>query len=354
MKFQTDHERYFNLLAATAIGDSLGLPFENMPGKRVQKLTKSGLRQRFLFGRFGVISDDTEHALITARSLLDAGGDPDRFERVLSKRLKRWLLAFPPGVGKATLLSIISMWFVHPSKAGRKSAGNGPLMRAPIIGLYYANDASLRDEMIVRSTRMTHADPRALFMAAGIAEIVSESANGPITWSDMSRIFRSQTDKHAKPGDAKHVQELKKLLDILDDLGIRAQGMAIPLQKIGCGNGIDGYCYRSALAAAYIVSANSNTWDAIRFAVSMGGDTDSTAAIAAALGAANSDLPADKLSGIRDWPVTPAYLEAHAGELVKRKPTSIPEPAYFTQLMRNAFVVALDMGHILRRIFPPY
>lgn len=40
-----------------------------------------------LFGRFGVISDDTEHALITSRALLESADKEVAFGRALSRRL---------------------------------------------------------------------------------------------------------------------------------------------------------------------------------------------------------------------------------------------------------------------------
>lgn len=355
MPCQIDSRRYLDLLSATALGDSLGLPYENMAGKRVRHLTRNGLRQRFVLGRYGVISDDTEHALITARALMNAGNDAVIFERGLSRRLKRWLQTFPPGVGKATLLSIMKMWFVAPSKAGYRSAGNGPLMRAPIIGFYHASDEVTRNAFIARSTRMTHRDPRALFMASGIADIVAHLVEDPLDWPAISRLFRVAANHHATMGDAAHLDELSRLLEALDEAHANDFSVLAALETIGGGKGIDGYCYRSALAAAYIASHSTSVDEAIQFAVAVGGDTDSTAAIAAAIASA-AGLPCSKepMARILDWPVSPAYLEAHARALSLRHPNDLQEPAYIPQLLRNIVVVLLDMGHILRRMLPPY
>lgn len=355
MPFTIDSQRYLDLLSATALGDSLGLPYENMPGQRVRRLTRSGLRQRFVLGRYGVISDDTEHALITARALMNAGNDAEIFERGLSRRLKRWLQTFPPGVGKATLFSIMKMWFVAPSKAGYRSAGNGPLMRAPIIGFYHASDEVIRDKFVVRSTRMTHRDPRALFMASGIADIVAHLVEDPLDWSSMSRLFRVAANRHAIMGDSAHLDELSGLLETLDDAHHKGLPILEALAGIGGSKGIDGYCYRSGLAAAYIASHATSVNEAIQFSVGVGGDTDSTAAIAAAIASA-SGKPGryDAINCIVDWPVSPAYLEAHAKALSLRHPNDLQEPAYLPQLLRNLVVVVLDMGHILRRLLPPY
>src|SRR6478752_86083 len=61
-------------LLGTALGDSLGLPSEGMSRSRIAKRWKGPLEQRFLFGR-GMLSDDTEHTILSAQALLLCGGD---------------------------------------------------------------------------------------------------------------------------------------------------------------------------------------------------------------------------------------------------------------------------------------
>lgn len=346
---------YFDLLTATALGDSLGLPFENMSGRRVRSITKGKLRQRFVFGIKGMVSDDTEHALITARSLLQAGNNPEVFERQLSKRLRLWLAAFPPAVGLATLKSIMLMWFRAPSKCGRPSAGNGPLMRAPMIGLYHAENESIRDIFVKTSTQMTHSDPRATFMASAIADIVAVSLEGRIDWPTMSDLFRKAAGRHAGENDEDFLKELYRMLDTLDTCYANREGCTSGLAGIGCAKGIDGYVYRSALGAAYIASHSSSVYDAISRALLQGGDTDSTAALTAAIVAVGSreDLSSE-IGNICDWPISLDLIQEHADELCLRQPCDLDEPAYLNQVARNILFFVLDVGHILRRLLPPY
>ncbi len=47
-------------LLGTAIGDSIGLPYEGLSRRRAKRLLGPPDRHRFLFGR-GMVSDDTEH-----------------------------------------------------------------------------------------------------------------------------------------------------------------------------------------------------------------------------------------------------------------------------------------------------
>ncbi|AXH59679.1 hypothetical protein PLA107_031140 (plasmid) [Pseudomonas amygdali pv. lachrymans str. M301315] len=351
-KARSNH--FLQVLIATAMGDSLGLPFENMSKRRVRQRAKGPIRQGFLLEK-GMISDDTEHALLTARSLMDAQGNAALFEQALSKRLKRWLISLAPGVGKATLMSIVSMWFKAPSRCGRPSAGNGPLMRAPIIGLYYNQDQALRDEFVKTSTLMTHRDPRALFMASGVADIVAQSSTAPIDWPVMSKLFREAAQRHAAAQDDKHLKELYMLLDHLDDAKNFDIGVDTALKAIGCEKGVDGYVYRSALASAFVASSSQDAVQATNTIILQGGDTDSTAALTAALCAAGGKyFPDSSMSTIRDWPVSQAYLEQHAEGLVSTDECQIAEPNYFKQLARNMALFWVAVFHIARGWLPPY
>src|SRR5436190_19251528 len=77
------------VLIGTAVGDSLGLPMEGLSARRQRKLFAPPLRQR-LIGPFGMISDDTEHTVMVAQSLLECPDDPARFQRALARKLRWW------------------------------------------------------------------------------------------------------------------------------------------------------------------------------------------------------------------------------------------------------------------------
>ncbi|MFZ4574700.1 MAG: ADP-ribosylglycohydrolase family protein, partial [Phycisphaerales bacterium] len=82
-------------LLGMMVGDSIGLPFENMSAARVHAMLGSGpLRHRLLW-RWGMVSDDTEHAAMTVDAWGRAGGNADRFTRLLARRLRAWFLCIP-------------------------------------------------------------------------------------------------------------------------------------------------------------------------------------------------------------------------------------------------------------------
>ena len=128
-------------LLGGALGDALGLPAEGLNAKRIARLCQGRWRHRFFFGK-GMVSDDTEHAVMTALSLAKHGNDPEAFAKDLARRLRWWFAGIPAGIGMATAKSAIRLWLgVKPSRSGVWSAGNGPLMRAPMIGIHFADDS---------------------------------------------------------------------------------------------------------------------------------------------------------------------------------------------------------------------
>ena len=88
--------------------------------------------------------------------------------------MRWWLLGLPPGIGLATLKSILKLWVgFGPSSSGVFSAGNGPAMRAAPIGAFFWDDPSKIDDYIRISTRMTHTDPKAEVGAKFVAYLAA-------------------------------------------------------------------------------------------------------------------------------------------------------------------------------------
>ena len=95
-------------LLGTAVGDSLGLPYEGLSPRRAARLWGAPTRQRLFWGR-GMVSDDTEHACLVAQSLIASGLDAAGFQGQLARRLRLWLLSLPAGTGWATLRACLKL-----------------------------------------------------------------------------------------------------------------------------------------------------------------------------------------------------------------------------------------------------
>jgi len=155
-------DKFAGAILGTAAGDAVGLPREGLSPRRAGRLFGGPpLSMRLVLGR-GMVSDDTEHACMVAQALIRSGGEPGRFARSLAWRLRWWLLGLPAGVGKATARAIVKLWLgFGAAHSGVWSAGNGPAMRAAVLGVWGAVRPGQMADLVRASSRMTHTDPRA-------------------------------------------------------------------------------------------------------------------------------------------------------------------------------------------------
>ena len=121
-------------LLGTAAGDAYGLPYEGLSPRRIGKLFVPRRYALIPLLHGGMVSDDTEHAVMAAQAWIDGAGDPEIFRRSLRGRLKWWFARLPAGIGLATLRSCLKMW-LGLGRTGVYSAGNGPAMRVPVLGV---------------------------------------------------------------------------------------------------------------------------------------------------------------------------------------------------------------------------
>ncbi len=352
-------DKITGLLLGMAVGDALGLPFEGMSSLRVAKILGPGaLHHRFVFGR-GMVSDDTEHACFTAQAMLAAPNDSKRFARSLAWRLRGWLVGLPAGVGFGTLRAILKLWFgFSPERSGVSSAGNGPAMRAPILGACLGQDPDKLRRYVRASTRLTHRDSRAEEGALIIAQAAWRAVCYP------------STPLHAEAflaGLAAQVEgaELRKSLDTVRECLAQDQSPEVLVSRMGLQRGVTGYINHTVPVALYAwLRFPSDFRKAIEAVVRMGGDTDTTAAIVGALAGATVDasrIPQDWLYGLIEWPRTVTWIQTLGLRLAAQfhelrvDNFSGPLPLFWLGILpRNLFFMVAVLAHGLRRLFPPY
>ena len=345
-------ERATACLLGGELGDSLGLPFEGVSPRRIARwLRRRPFGQRFVFGR-GMLSDDTDHAVFTAQALLRAQGNVDRFRRALAWRMRLWLLTLPAGIGLATLRSLILLWCgVPPTRSGVWSAGNGPLMRAPLIGCVYATDAGRRRAFVDASTRMTHRDPQVLTAARALADVAAAITRGEFArapgWPALQALLRAAGDE----------PEWKAMLLRLGDCFTSRDPCTAARVAFGGPGGISGYALHTlpfALAAWHTHCGDSvATLEAV---VRAGGDTDTVGAVAGSLAALSAtDLGASVglVDAIADWPHSPAYLR-QLGAALDGDPAPVATGFRAGLWLRSPLFMALVLAHGLKRLAPPY
>jgi len=347
-------DRIIGCILGTAVGDAIGLPYEGLSRRRATRLLGSPDRHRFLCGR-GMVSDDTEHTCIVAQSLIVSNGDLHRFQRSLAWGLRRWLAGLPAGIGIATLRSIIRLWLGYsPEHSGVFSAGNGPAMRAAILGVTILDASALRG-FVRASSRITHTDPKAEAGAFAVALAAQMAARyttvAPKTFADH---LASQLGND-------HPEFLALMSDVASsvDAGQNTESFA---DAMGLTTGVSGYIYHSVPIAIHAwLSHQQDCRGAITSVVRCGGDTDSTGAIVGGIvGAAvgRSGVPADWLLKLAEWPRTNKWMESLGKQLAtstiqnsKSQPLRLPAIGLFA---RNLFFLMVVLYHGFRRLAPPY
>ncbi|MBP6631244.1 MAG: ADP-ribosylglycohydrolase family protein [Kofleriaceae bacterium] len=333
------------LLLGTAVGDSLGLPREGLHPRRAAALFPGPLRQRLLLGR-GMLSDDTEHACMTAQALLAAGDDPRRFARVLAWKLRWWLLGLPAAVGWGTLRAIARSWVgFSPRRSGVWSAGNGAAMRAPIIGAW-VQDLDQIGRFVEASTLLTHRDPRALAGAVAVAIAAHHAVHAaPVAPARVLRDIR------------RHVAD-PELLTAVDQVEAALDGDHTPARlagTLGLADGVTGYMLHTVPVCLHAwLRSPTDFRRVVGDVIALGGDADTTGAIAGALAGATvgaSGIPPEWLA-ISDWPRSLASIRALGARLSQR---GRPLPFWWPAIpLRNAAFTAVVLATGVRRLLPPY
>ena len=351
------NDRLAGILLGTAAGDALGLSAEGLSPRRRQRLMPGPWRHRLLVGR-GMVSDDTEHALFVAQSLLRHPADADAFQRRLAWHLRWWFAGLPAGIGMATARACVKLWLgFPPSRSGVFSAGNGPAMRSALIGGYFHDQPEMLGHFVLASTRITHTDPKAVVGAEAVARLAAwavehdpaeQPAAGPIaTWL---------------AGLAPQDREWRHWIEQMESgLAVRSSVPDFAI-SIALARGVTGYIYHTVPVAVYAWLRHYGDFRAtVEAALDCGGDTDTVGAIAGALAGATvgeAGIPEPWLRGIIDWPRSVRLLRTVADRLAQQlhAESCLGEVSYFwpAVLPRNFLFLLVVLFHGFRRLAPPY
>jgi ADP-ribosyl-[dinitrogen reductase] hydrolase len=355
----TLEDQFRGVVIGTAVGDAIGLPREGLNRRRAARMFGGQpLAHRLVFGR-GMVSDDTEHTCMVAQSLLASGGDPSAFARSLAWRLRWWLLAFPAGVGMATAKACIKLWLgFPPSRSGVWSAGNGPAMRAAILGVYAWNDLERLGQLIAASTRLTHTDPAAESGALAVALAAA--------YAVAQRQDDAPTDPEGYLRFARPHLAGTETLELIEDVVRRLRDQTSFDQYLadrGLTQGVSGYINHTVPACLFCWL----TWPtdfrmAVEQIVIAGGDADSTGAIVGGfvgISAGRDAIPEAWVDGLMEWPRSAAWMEQLADRLAthcqstpgRAGPLPLLWPAV---VLRNLFFLGVVIVHGVRRLLPPY
>lgn len=315
-------DRALGAFYGLAIGDALGMPTQMLPRDVVAELfgdlpwfaTGPDVNEISAGIPAGRVTDDTDQAVIVARTLIDGGGSIDL--ALLAERLLDWERAMAAAgsldlLGPSTKRALAAARAgAAPGESGRAGDTNGAAMRITPVGI--ATPAQPLERLcaaVAAASRLTHDTTVAISGASAVAAAVSAGVAGADVPAAVS-LAQAAAEIGALHG---HYVPAAALADRIGwAVGLVAgRGDEESLEVIDRLVGT-GVATQEAVPAAFAVAslAPDDPWRACRLAARLGGDSDTIAAMAGAVVGACcglSALPPEAVQLVRD--VNDLHLE---------------------------------------------
>ena len=296
-----DERRYIGSLIGQCLGDALGFVVEGEPPEVCREYVEETLKagRAGEYGRapfpFGQYSDDSQ----LARELLQSYAECGRFDpRDYARRIAMIFVENRiVGRGRATEQAAWRLAAGVPweeSGTPSPSAGNGSAMRAGPIGLLFFDDP----EEMVRAAhdqgRITHRDPRCSAGAVAIAGVVALAVRGEEVEAER---FLHQLAEWAAPFEGSVADALRQLAEWVflppGEAATLVSGIGYNPDYSDEARGISPFVTTSVLWSLYsFLRSPEDYWEIICTAIAVGGDVDTTAAMAGSISGAYLRLDA--------------------------------------------------------------
>lgn len=302
-------DKFKGAILGCLLGDAFGSDFEGMNPDRVMfyigNLSKRMIRR---------YTDDTDMTLALAESLIqskriDPADISDQF---------RLLCDLTRGYGMGTIQAIIALragvpWHqVAKTTFKEGSYGNGAAMRVSPVGVFYHHDLETLREAAIQQANITHAHPLgqwgAVMQATAVGLAVIQDPNECLNEDMIIRVREVLWQ-----GPIEYVKALNQIEQIL------SRRVKPKSQEIveWFGNGVAALY--SVPSACYVALTYSpNFCEAIRVAISLGGDTDTIAGMVGAIVGAHigeKRLPVEWIEQLEDGPRGYAFAKDLANRL---------------------------------------
>ena len=311
-----DDRTYFaGCLIGQCLGDALGFAMEGRGADECRRYVEERMDARCADPRgctpfgFGQYTDDSQLARELMQSYVArAGFEPqDYAERIAAIFRENRIV----GRGQATELAARRLDNGFPWDAAgtpSPSAGNGSAMRAGPIGLMFPDGSAALIRAAHDQGRITHQDPRcsagAVAIAGSVAMALRHEPVDPRAWLEELAGWVAPLDA----GFAGHLASLKAWLELPPEAAA-ASISRCGMQPDGRGwEGITPFVVGSVLWSLYsFLRTPDDYWETIRTAIAVGGDVDTTAAMAGAISGAYVGLDgipahlAERLTDRRTW-----------------------------------------------------
>jgi poly(ADP-ribose) glycohydrolase ARH3 len=292
------------------LGDAFGSGFEGMGPERA-RFHVGNLSKKFTRS----YTDDTDMTLALTESIVRCGRiDPEDIAKQfsLSCDLTR-------GYAIGTIKAVMAL------RAGLKwhqvgrivfengSFGNGAAMRVSPVGLFYHQDPEALQEAVMKQANITHVHPLgqwgAVMQAFAVALAVRQNSK------EGHR--KEQVVTHLREvlwgGPIEYMRALNKIEEMF------AQGKKLEAREVvqSLGNGVEAHF--SVPSACYIaITYSPDFCDAVRAAISLGGDTDTIAGMVGAIVGAHvgeKGLPVEWIEQLEEGPRGCSFARSLADSL---------------------------------------
>lgn len=308
-------DKFSGALLGTHVGDALGMPVEGSSPLSIRKLY--GQLREMLDARLGrgTYTDDTEMMIALAESLVRKKGFDG--EDLAHSFLDNFDFQRGYGAGTRRALELIRSG-IDWREAGAKvfqggSYGNGSAMRIAPVGCLYFHDLEQVINVAFESSLITHAHPLgkegAALQASAVALALKSDPEKQLDPEPFLAALREQLS-----ADSPFQEKLQSISELIKKEEPDVEEVAEEL-----GNDSRALC--SAPPAIYSFLRYSDDFEeALVFAVGLGGDTDTIAAMAGAIAGAykgKSAIPARWLNALERGKKGADYIEELAFELLK-------------------------------------
>jgi ADP-ribosylglycohydrolase len=295
----TAHSRALGAFYGLALGDALGMP--------TQSLSREQIRARFgaITGLedadadqpiapnmpAGSITDDTEQAILVGELLVEGQGTIE--PSVLARRLIDWEARMRAKgsqdlLGPSTKRAIDMILSGHtPEESGRYGTTNGAAMRITPVGIA----ADVREpasfiRAVIQACQVTHNTSLGISSAAAVAAVVSAGINGADLGEalNVGTQIAQQAERHGHwvaGGRISTRISWARTLSVAP--GDKALFADLLYELIGTSVASQESVVVSFALAQQVAVGAMNAFDALCLAASLGGDTDTIAAILGAM-----------------------------------------------------------------------
>lgn len=268
-------------LLGTFVGDALGMPVEGWSTEAIA--TTYGQVRTMFKARLGkgTYTDDTQMMIATAESLVECKGfDGEDMAR-------RFLESYVPrrGYGRGTVqaLQLLAQgvaWNLADKKVfADGSYGNGSAMRIAPLGVFYYDDPYVLREKAYLSSQITHAHALGKEAAALQAFSVARALLTDPDESMQVQAFLGDLKEFIEPEATELAIRLEKIGEFLT----HKPGIDVVISALGN----DSRGFASVPTAIFAFLSHWDSFEeAVVYAVSLGGDTDTIAAMTGAIAGA--------------------------------------------------------------------